>query len=97
MKIFYFLWGWLFPYKTKAYRKEIYKKVLEFYEEGYYGGFCGAIYVIEEEKFAVWNNMYRFPELYKYKPFWKSQYDLWWDVDRAGISKRMNILQKESK
>lgn len=102
MKILLLIWGFFFPYKTKKERKEIYKKVgeymkTEFPDGGYVGaGFCRAFMRVEHRTYGWVGKLWRFPELYWYRPFFKGTHALWWDIDKEGMQKRINIVDKIS-
>lgn len=101
MKWYWYLKGLLFPYKTKAYRRELYKKMLDrLNQRGVYVGFCSTVDFVErKEDSDLWKNLWRLPELYFYKPsFSGSSYgNPWWDTDENGMRKRRRILLKISK
>jgi hypothetical protein len=101
MKILLLIWGFFFPYKTKKERKEIYKKIAEHLKNPPYpgfssDGFCFALQRVEKGKSNWIGQLWRLPELYWYKPFWKGELDFWWDTDKEGTEKRIRIAEKIS-
>jgi hypothetical protein len=94
-KIFYTILGFFFPYKTKAYRKELYGRMREFYN-GHRLGLCETAQRIEYVKvqWSWYDNMWRLPELYRYRPWIQSKSDFWFPLDVDGFSKRVDILDK---
>jgi len=92
--LFLYLRGLLFPYKTKAERKELYKEMLVYIEEPHSNtGFCLALFRATREKWI--GRLWQLPELYKYRPFvwWDGRYDLWYDIDDCGMNTRKIILR----
>jgi hypothetical protein len=93
-KLFYTLLGLLFPYKTKEYRKGLYKKVREFYETNQFG-FCHSFETVEKVKGQLWiYNLWRLPELYRYRPFHSDEDGFWFPTNDMGWEKRKQILDK---
>lgn len=105
MNIFYYIWGWLFPACTKATRREVYRQMhlisLSFIDKGrgYNVNFC---YTLPRcIKAGMSEKLWKYPELYKYKPFIKrfdsSDAYAWFSMDKEGCQKRIEILEKISK
>lgn len=102
MKIILLIWGYFFPYKTKKERKEIYAQMARVlgtkhqippYPEI---TFCGAMQRILPKDHGWVGRLWKFPELYWYRPLLKSTYDIWWEVTTKGIQKRIDIVNKIS-
>jgi hypothetical protein len=92
MKIFWLIWGTFFAYKTWAYRVGIYKKMLALIQDNDIG-FCRALEMVEPVD--VWyDKLWKFPELYWYKPRQMEWGRYWFRKDEEGMNKRREILRK---
>jgi hypothetical protein len=92
MKLFLIFWGLFFRYKTWKDRVEIYRELLKLIDNGRHLGFCTLLTSVKGIEGGWMENIWRLPELYWYKPFFKGKHDLWWDLDDEGMARRKAIL-----
>lgn len=93
MKIILIIVGMFYRYGSWKERIELYKQALELMENSHWG-FCSAFDEFSPRKDKWIGKLWLLPEIYWYKPFWRSSKKYWWSIGSRGMERRREILRK---